>query len=766
MGGSVLLALATAGCDSTASGGRDQIVTATYVGSSACASCHASQHQAWQASQHTAAIQKANEATVLGKFDDRRFTHDGVTTRFFRREGKYWVNTEGPDGAPHDYEVAYTFGVYPLQQYLIPFAGGRYQALGVAWDARPDSAGGQRWFQLYPGQRLRPGDPLHWTGIDQVWNYQCAECHSTNLRKGYNAPADTYATTWSELAVGCEACHGPASRHLEWATDEAGRGKAKQGDTGYREGAIGLTAVLRDSRAYTWVIDSATGIARRSTPRTARGEIETCARCHARRGVLSEAYLPGRALTQTHRPAFLEEGLYTVDGQMQDEVYTYGSFLQSRMYRAGVSCSDCHDPHGPELPDDAVCARCHLPARFDAPAHHRHAAGSPASSCIACHMPTRTYMVVDPRHDHGFKVPRPDLTLTLGTPNACLDCHRDRSAAWVAEAAREWYPTLADRPSFAPALALGRQGSPEGKAALERLIQDTTQPGVVRATAVELVARYGGTTLATPLQVALWDADPLVRTAGAEALDRLEPGLGRQMALPLLHDSIRLVRITAARFLAGQSGSVDPAARPRLDSVIAEFRAAQMVNADRPEARLNLGNLALDLGDPVGAEREYNEALRLDSSVVAASVNLAELYRAVGRDGEAEPVLRRAMARAPGDAGVQHALGLLLVRLGQRGAALEHLSRAANLDPRNSRYVLVHGVALHDLGRPAEAIAVLARGVQRHPANRDLLLTLSSYYREAGDLQQALSYARRAGSLDPGDREIQRMVRELEAMRR
>ena len=719
-------------------------------------------------SQHAAAIQEAHEQTVLGQFDGRRFTSERVTTRFFRREGKYWVNTEGPDGALHDYEVAYTFGVYPLQQYLIPFTGGRYQALGIAWDARPASSGGQRWFNLYPGQRLRPGDPLHWTGIDQVWNYQCAECHSTNLRKGYNPPADTYQTTWSELVVGCEACHGPASAHVTWAGEQVqgGRRRSKTVEGGYTETAVGLTAGLRDSTPSSWILDPATGMPRRGAPRTSRAEVETCARCHARRGVLSEDYLPGRPLAQTHRPALLEEGLYHADGQMQDEVYTYGSFLQSRMYRAGVTCSDCHDPHGPELPGDAACARCHQPARFATPAHHRHVEGSRGTSCVACHMPARTYMVVDRRHDHSFRVPRPDLSLTLGTPNACADCHRDRSPGWVAQAAGTWYPSLSRRDSYASALALGRQGTPEGKGALERLIQDTTQPAIVRATAVGLVARYGGTMLASPLQLALWDADPLVRTAGVEALSQLDPGQARQMAVPMLGDSIRLVRISAARLLADQAASLRPAIRPRFDSVLAEYRASQMVNADRPEARLNLGNLALAMGDQVGAEREYNEAIRLDSSLVAGYVNLADFYRATGRDPQAEPLLRRAVERAPNDAGARHALGLLLVRLGQPDEALEQLSRSASLAPENPRYALVHGVALHDLRSPAAALAALTRALERHPADRDLLLTLAAYSREAGDLSRALGYARQAASLDPGDVETRRLVRELEALQR
>ena len=113
-----------------------------------------------------------------------------------------------------------------------------------------------------------------------------------------------------------------------------------------------------ERKSRTWTMDEASGIARPSSVAAERREVETCARCHARRGLLSESYLPGRPLAETHRPALLEAGLYYADGQMRDEVYNWGSFLQSRMYAQGVTCSDCHDPHDATLraAPDAVCA--------------------------------------------------------------------------------------------------------------------------------------------------------------------------------------------------------------------------------------------------------------------------------------------------------------------------------------------------------------------------------------------------------------------------
>ncbi|MBK9244504.1 MAG: hypothetical protein IPM30_06540 [Burkholderiales bacterium] len=308
-----------------------------YVGTAACASCHAKEHQAWQGSQHDRAMAEANEATVLGNFAGAKFSHGGVTSTFFRRDGRFFVNTDGPDGRLADFEIRYTFGVTPLQQYLVEMPGGRLQALGIAWDARPAKTGGQRWFHLYPDRTLKAGDPLHWTGIDQTWNYQCADCHSTNLRKNYDEKTDRYATTWTDVDVGCEACHGPGSNHVAWAKKE-GDGQRHQADKG-------LTVVLDERRGVGWAIDAATGNAARSRPRETSREIETCARCHARRGQFTDAWHAGNRLADGYRAALIEPGLYWDDGQQRDEVFNHGSFLGSRMHARGVTCSDCHDPH-------------------------------------------------------------------------------------------------------------------------------------------------------------------------------------------------------------------------------------------------------------------------------------------------------------------------------------------------------------------------------------------------------------------------------------
>ena len=337
----------------------------TYVGAAACRSCHERQYMDWLGSHHEQAMQEATAATVLGNFHDTSFTQFGITSRFYTRQGKFFVNTHGADGRLADYEIKYTFGVRPLQQYLIEFPDGRLQALSIAWDTRPAEQGGQRWFHLYPHEKIVHADPLHWTKPSQNWNFMCAECHSTNLRRNYDPEHDRFATNWSDISVACEACHGPGSRHLSWA------GAPPRGPDATR----GLTT--RFEHRAAWLPDPATGAAQRSVPLHSDAELETCAVCHARSAQLLEGYLPGRPLLDTHRPALLTAGLYQADGQMEDEVYNYGSFLQSKMHAKGVTCSDCHDPHALKLraAGNAVCTQCHSAKRYDTASHHHHEIG-------------------------------------------------------------------------------------------------------------------------------------------------------------------------------------------------------------------------------------------------------------------------------------------------------------------------------------------------------------------------------------------------------
>jgi tetratricopeptide (TPR) repeat protein len=730
---------------------------ARYVGSQACQPCHAGQHAAWQGSQHQLAMQHATPASVLGDFEDARFAYAGVTSTFFRRDGRYFVRTDGKDGRLAEFEIRYTFGVAPLQQYLVEFPDGRIQALSIVWDARPKSAGGQRWYHLYPAERITHADPLHWTRGAQNWNFMCAECHSTNVRKNYDFASDTFKTSWSEISVGCEACHGPGSAHVEWA----GRRHEVSGR--------GLVVQFDERAGVRWIMDAASGNAKRSMPRATRKEIETCALCHARRGLLREGHLPGKPLADSHLPALLTEGLYEADGQMRDEVYNYGSFLQSRMHARGVTCGDCHDPHSGKLraPGDGVCHQCHAAEKYSAQAHSGHPPSAGTVRCPDCHMPVRKYMVIDPRHDHGFRVPRPDLSAKYGTPNACNDCHRSKSPQWAAAAVERWHgPARKGLQTWTEAFHAARTGSPDAKNLLLALAQDSGQPAIGRATAYAELAPYLTPSLFSEAQKGLRDENELVRLGALRALSGVPIDQRWGVASHLLVDPVRSVRIEAVSFLLPvPAASLTTDQRAALESGIAEYIAVQQANADRPESHVNLGLLYTLRGPPDKAEAEYRAALKREPGFVGAYVNLADLYRSLGRDADGERLLRDALRAIPREAALHHALGLLLARQRRYAEAIPELERGARLDPRQARYTFVHAVALDSIGRRRQALAVLENNHRRHPADRDTLLALATISRDLGAREAALGYGRKLLALLPADPGIQQLVQQLEAGR-
>ena len=666
-----------------------------FVGSAACSSCHEAQFTDWQGSHHDLAMQVADNSTVLGNFNAASFEYYNTQTSFFRDKDAFVVRTENAAGETEDFVVAYVFGVEPLQQYLVEFPGGRLQSLPFAWDTRDESIGGQRWYHLYPDEYIGPGDELHWTGRYQNWNYMCAECHSTDLAVNYDVAQDSFDTTWSEINVACEACHGPASKHVA---------SAQAGTLG-NNSELGVD--LDDHGRAVWQMNLETGIAERSQlAMHPPQQPESCGRCHSRRGVITAEYEYGRPLADTHRPALLQDPLYFADGQIRDEVYVYGSFIQSRMYQAGVTCSDCHNPHSLQLvtggePSD-VCSQCHLPTKFAVPNHHKHDADQVA--CVDCHMPSRIYMGVDARRDHSMRIPRPELSLLGDTPNACDNCHADRGTEGVAARADEWWGAAAT-------------------------LNDNPVSGIVRATALTMLPVPLSQESAAEIESAVNNADPLVRMAALQSARALPPQQQLQLAVPPLEDAVRSVRIEAAGLLAAYRQYLPASANAAFEAAAEEFRAAQFAVASRPEAFAALSRFEADLGN-IEKALEYNlQALQMN----------------------------------PDFAAMRHSLGLLLVRNGRADEALLELREAVRLEPEVSRFTYVLAVALNSMGQADEATAILEQARSDFPDHYDISWALATMQRDLGNMERAAEIAKVLAEQFPNDQNVAALLESLSA---
>lgn len=587
---------------------------------------------AWEGSHHAKAWTAPTAENVLGDFDDATFEHHGIITRFFRDGETFMIETDGPTGAMTAYPVHSVVGVAPLQQYLLETEPGRLQSFDVVWDTEK-----KLWYHLYPDQQIYADDGLHWTGPYKNYNARCAECHATDFAKNYTPTTRSYASTQSEIGVGCEACHGPGEAHVAWAQ--------------------GVPDALSD-----WPLLGNRGL---TVEVSVGGEtaLQQCAGCHARREPFEDGNpLPGTGFHDAYRLSTLREGMYHADGQILEEVYVYGSFLQSKMYRAGVTCANCHTPHSATLRDEGngLCTQCHAPEghpdfptlelkSYDASSHHFHEAGTEAATCKSCHMIERDYMVVDGRRDHSFRIPRPDLSVEAGGPDACTDCHTDKTSSWAAAAIERWYPDSPNRgPHFGQVLATGREDLTAAAGDLTRLALDPEQAGIVRATALYMLAREPSPDLASQLATTLSDTDPLVR-AYAVAVQRGAPAPIRVERLAgLLADPVRSVRMNAAReFLTLSSLVESPDLQTALSAAMRDWQASLMAKADYPETQLTIAGVAMTTRRPSVALKAFEEAVALDPQREEAWIMIVRLNAALGNDAAARQALETASGLLP-----------------------------------------------------------------------------------------------------------------------
>ncbi|MDV7144973.1 multiheme c-type cytochrome [Tropicimonas sp. TH_r6] len=626
---SALLATLLAGAPGRAEDAPDR---PDYVGSEACVECHEGEWEDWTGSHHDLAWTETSEG-VLADFDDTAFSHRGITSRFTREGETLFIESDGPDGAMTRWPVAGVIGIEPLQQYFVETEPGRFQTFDIPWDTEQDE-----WFHMYAEQHLPASDAFHWSGPYKTWNNRCAECHATDYQRNFDPAEQRYNSTYSEIGVGCEACHGPGSTHIDWAEEE--RAGADWPPQGLSE--TGLTIDFADGDVET--------------------EIQQCAACHARRGPLEGGSpLPGTAFHDAYRLSTLRPALYHPDGQILDEVYVYGSFLQSKMYEKGVTCSDCHDVHSATHYNEGngICLSCHSPAgnpdfptlrlaEYDSPEHHFHEDGSEGAQCVSCHMIERVYMGVDGRHDHSFRVPRPDLTVATGAPNACTDCHAAEGPFWAQAELEKRFPESAYRGAhFATAFAAIGTGDPAARDELVEIAL-SNQPGIIRATALEMLAPLAEPAHADRLAPLLADPDPLVRANAAPLQRQTEPSTMVQRLLPLLTDSRRVVRNAAAReMLAAPVESLSEPHRNALSSAMVEWQQTLAVTTDFPETQLVLGGIALTTRNLDGALASFREAVRIDPQMTQAWSMLARLEAAAGRPEAAREVLQAAIGANP-----------------------------------------------------------------------------------------------------------------------
>ena len=698
----------------------EQAQPSTYVGSEACGSCHADAYAQWRESDHFKAMLPAHDSTVLGDFSGATLSEDGITTTFHRNDTAFFMTIQELDGTQTTYPIRYTFGHYPLQQYLVEFPQGRMQATRASWDSR-----NQRWFHQYGGTRIAQDDWLHWTRGGQNWNTMCASCHSTNLQKNYTEASDTYHTTWSEINVACEACHGPGSAHVAFYEQPEKQQKP--------------------TLAYGKTLENSL-------------EVQMCAPCHARKADLGPG--TGAHFMDHHIAQIPTDDFYHPDGQVREEDYVYGSFVQSKMYHRGVACTNCHNPHTGKrlLEGNALCLTCHEPS-YATPTHHFHPENSLGAQCIECHMPVATFMGNDHRRDHSFRIPRPDQSVVYGTPNACTGCHAEKSDAWAARAVSTWYgPTRTYH--FSDDLLPGSGRTAQGVPALARLLADTAQPALARAAAAAYLGDGAWPTGLNPLLTALHDATPEVRYQALRALARYAPDQWQVAAAPLLLDSVRAVRIAAAN-LYHQAGIAPPAGSAGYAEAAGENRDYLFYQTDFPVGNLLRADYHAQGGAYEQAVAYYRRGLEKDNRMEYARQNLATLLSALGQNGEARKVLEEGLRLAPDQTQLRYSLALLLAEEGEMEQAERTLARVISAPDAPVGAFSNFAVLLMQQQRQPEAIRVLEQSLRTHASDPQLHYLMALCHLQLQQPQKAAPWVQKLHDLDPENAEYAALYRQF-----
>ncbi|GAA0784128.1 MULTISPECIES: ammonia-forming cytochrome c nitrite reductase subunit c552 [Pseudomonadati] len=684
------------------------IAIENYIGNKSCGDCHQSEVINWQQSHHAKAMLPANDDNVLGDFNQTRFESKDGWTVFSKDPAGYYIETGQNGKTGKRYKVPYVFGYHPLQQILVDIGGGRLQAYTVAWDARKKADGGQRWYNLYENTHI-PNSPFDWQGQFNNWNARCAQCHSTNLKRGFNENTKHYNTTFSEVNVSCEACHGSAEKHVNLSSEA----QQTTANSGFKKPL---------HKKSNWVFKPGKVIAERtdtSMLSLGNSQLDHCAACHSRRTSLTDSNDPGE-YSQHYIPRLAVPDLYHNDGQILDEVFVYGSFSQSKMATAGVVCSNCHEPHSGKVlaVDNSLCAQCHLSTEFDTPQHTLHKASSAGALCIDCHMPSTRYMGVDDRRDHAFRIPNPWVSEQLGTSDVCLGCHQDKDSKWSQQQLEHKKASVFGRfDDIGSALLLNQTDPTKGQANIAKLVLDPSQPPMRRAVLLSHLDMSKVENMQV-LNEAANSEESLVKLGVIDVLERSPQQLQLQVGFGLLYDDHKNVRLKAIQLLAPAfRGQLPEKAQQPMQDALLEAVITYQQQQDLLSAQIALADLAYKIGDLEQAQLQYQKAILIQPSFLPSKLNLASVYRETNQLDKAQVLLEEILTIEPKHPMALHNLGLIYVIKRNWLKALESLKQAKHIEPENARFAFVYVLALEGSGDKITALQEVAELEQRTPGD-------------------------------------------------
>ena len=633
----------------------------------ACKECHQQQFEDWLDSDHAKAMSKATKGSVLGDFSNTSFEGSSGKAIFSSTNGKFNIMLETTDNITQ-YPVEFTFGHWPLQQYLIPTSNGKYQVFPYAWDSRISAEHGQRWIDIFD-EVTSSSDRLHWLQPLQNWNGMCADCHSTELIRNYSPEVDTFNTQSKVINVSCSACHSLPENHAQQNT----------------EPATGITA-----SPSVWQRDDNERIAKLVKPAGHTVTMDTCFACHSLRSPMTDGFSSDTSFHDQFTPELLRYPLYHPDGQINEEVFVYGSFMQSKMAAVGVTCTDCHNPHNGKVQqsDNGLCSQCHSEEVFNTSNHHKHNAG-PGAQCVDCHMPAKTYMKVDDRRDHSFHVPNLIISRTFETPLVCDSCHQDKGKAWV-DRNFDWSTAPHQDLIDYAGIISGKKNQHSPARWLELFYSDHLDD-MKRATLISQARYLTQINEFERLEPLLKHPNIPIRRATVQLMENYPVLMKQPMLFPMLDDESLSVRLAVTEALTGSriAKEFEPQFLENLGDLISMYQQQSW----RGEGRLSLSNLYTKLQQTsqdrtfiTKAQAELRQAIAIEPYYDIAYINLADIYRALGNEREVFSILTSGIEQIKGSGYLHYSLGLHYIRVRNSTDALQEFMNAYAIDPDNAQF--------------------------------------------------------------------------------
>lgn len=729
-----------------------------YAGAEACAKCHAGIQHEWAESRHDKMMQPATKQSVEGDFAQGKLVLRGSTYLLQYSNGAYSITESDLTGKAWQHRVQYTLGNRRIQHYLTTLPDGRIVLIPPTWDNIR-----KKWFHDLDihNPEEAPGSPF------QVWNKTCYSCHVSREEKNFDLQRFRYRTTWQDLGINCERCHGPGREHI----------------------ANAATAANADARAAAkgTIVNFARLDSARSTM--------VCAQCHSFRDIYADGFQAGANYYDFFLPVMeyrlpeSEDPAYWPDGRTRWLSNEALGLWQSECFlKGGATCVTCHSrPHNTDIdrnaqlrPDNnTLCARCHTAIAAQISAHSHHTAHSSGSSCVECHMPATVISLQARIRDHSMSVPVPENTIRHSIPNACNLCHKDKDAAWALRQTTAWYggKSRQNRIRRADAFTQARKGDPAAIPALLEILTDSSGGPWIRANAAGYLGSFPNDPAAYDAMLhSFSDPEPLVRATAAAAI---RPRAAQREAVApelvtLLTDPVRTVQMSAAIALVAMGVQPFPGEDgARFERAKELYRARAELNSDDAEQQLAAGKFFFLSGDMDGAVAAFRASLKLAPTLpaqylLAQSVakkgdfpSAREILKAIPRDdpqyasaqrllaevevqdrGHGETPSQNSANQNSADAEARFLEGQVQYQNEYYGAALKDFEQALDLAPQAAwaaKAQVYRAICLEKLARTGEAEAAM-QALFVNPAARqdvDLQLAFVELLYETGRAEEA-----------------------------